>query len=313
MKKKWIVALTVVMALVGLAGCQKGPEGVVAEVNGEPITREQFDAEYGYVRNYIAKQNGEEYLEQADHNGILNKYNVAQNVLNNLEERLAITQDAESLGVEITDQAVEEHLAEFQAQLVEENGDSAYQEYLENNMMDEAFLKESIRLQMLMDAYETEKMKTITIEDEELEKYFKEHKEEYTQVELSAILVNAAEEAADVKARLDAGEDFATLAKEVSIDKVTAENGGSFGYIYRGMLPQELEDKIFGLEVGEYSEPDESENGYYIFHVTDKKEDLEDVKETVLQMLQNQRFQDEVQKVVKAAKVKEYLDYKTVE
>ncbi|NLY08731.1 MAG: hypothetical protein GXZ11_02345 [Tissierellia bacterium] len=315
MNKKilWLVVLVAFGTLL-MAGCQKGPEGVVAEVNGEQITREKFDAEYSYMRNYTAKQNGEAFLDQLDQDGIAHKYQLAKNVLKSLEDRTAILQDAKAIGVEVTDEAIAAELEKLKAQINgESETDTAYQEYLTSNGMDETFLTENIRLQLLMKEYERVKMEKMTIDAKEIENYYNEHKEELVQVETGGILVKTKEEADAVKAKLDEGADFAETAKEFSIDQVTAANGGSFGYSYRGMFSAEIEEVVFGLKVGEYSEPTESENGYYILAALNRKESLEDVKDVVETIIKRQNFQDEMQKLVKDAKIKEYLDYKTVE
>lgn len=71
-------------------------------------------------------------------------------------------------------------------------------------------------------------------------------------------------EAATVKARIDAGEDFASLAAEFSDDPGSAEDGGDVGYTSGDSFVPEFEEALRALEVGEVSEPVRTEFGYHL-------------------------------------------------
>jgi len=72
------------------------------------------------------------------------------------------------------------------------------------------------------------------------------------------------EQAGDVKARIDAGEDFAALAAEFSDDAGSAQDGGDVGYTTGDSFVPEFEDALRELEVGQVSEPVRSEFGVHI-------------------------------------------------
>ncbi|HLD78224.1 MAG TPA: peptidylprolyl isomerase, partial [archaeon] len=74
-----------------------------------------------------------------------------------------------------------------------------------------------------------------------------------------------------VKKRLDAGEEFALVAKEDSEDPESAARGGDLGYVLRGVAPPELEKAAFALGVGDTSGPIYTESGYNIIRVTEKR------------------------------------------
>jgi parvulin-like peptidyl-prolyl isomerase len=67
-----------------------------------------------------------------------------------------------------------------------------------------------------------------------------------------AIFSNTYDEALKVKERLDAGEDFGKVAKEVSIDPNSAENGGELAWIPKGVYLYNMDP--FSLEIGKVSE-----------------------------------------------------------
>jgi peptidyl-prolyl cis-trans isomerase C len=77
--------------------------------------------------------------------------------------------------------------------------------------------------------------------------------------------------AQEVKQRLDAGEDFAELARTYSEDTGTKMNGGDLGYFdAKGKVPV-LSDAAFRMKVNEISSPIRSSVGYHILQVIDRK------------------------------------------
>jgi len=116
----------------------------------------------------------------------------------------------------------------------------------------------------------------------EAERYYEEHKKEYSQPEsetLSEILIAASSDdtaklaaakakADDIEARLHAGGDFAQLAKSFS-DGPTAAQGGDLGKYTAGQnqLSKVIEEKTFALKTGEYTEPILTRQGYIIIKV----------------------------------------------
>jgi len=70
-----------------------------------------------------------------------------------------------------------------------------------------------------------------------------------------------------IKSRLDAGEDFAALAKAESNDFGSVDNGGELGIINKGTFESAFEDALYTLELGQVSEPVQSESGYHLIKV----------------------------------------------
>ena len=78
------------------------------------------------------------------------------------------------------------------------------------------------------------------------------------------ILVETEEEALDILSKLDEGQDFGALAQEFSLDDQNSERGGDLGWFNRETMVDEFTDVVFNLDVGEISEPVETEYGFHI-------------------------------------------------
>ena len=86
----------------------------------------------------------------------------------------------------------------------------------------------------------------------------------------SHLLVATEEEANAAKSQLDAGEDFAVVAGAVSTD-VTSANGGDLGWFGEGAMVDEFEAAVMALEVGEVSDPFETQFGWHIVTLVEER------------------------------------------
>ena len=183
-------------------------------------------------------------------------------------------------------------------EFVEANGgEESFHAALEQSGMTEKDIKtEIVNYLKIVKLLESE----VDITDEEMKTHFEDNKDSYNepeQVEASHILVENEETANEVKERLEAGEDFAELAKEYSIDTSNAESDGGLGYFSKGTMVEEFENIAFSMKVGEISDPVKTDYGYHIIHVTNKKEakeaNFEDHKEEIKQTLFDQEISTE--------------------
>ncbi len=108
------------------------------------------------------------------------------------------------------------------------------------------------------------------VTEDEARVYFDQHRNEYgIQVRLAHILVRNREEAERALAQLESGSPFESVAESFSIDQ-TASLGGDLGYVRRGDMIHELEERAFALKVGGVSPVIASGYGYHIIKVLDR-------------------------------------------
>ena len=93
--------------------------------------------------------------------------------------------------------------------------------------------------------------------------------------------------------RLDAGESFADLAREVSEDPGSASSGGDLGFFARGIMVPEFENAVFGMQVGETSGPIRSAYGIHIIELLEIKPQTVKSFEEVREILANQFLSEE--------------------
>lgn len=158
----------------------------------------------------------------------------------------------------------------------------------------------------------------ISVSDAEARIYYQLHKDDYkTQesVRVRHILVKAdkgsnedtlkaaREKAESVLKRIRAGEDFATVAGEVSDDTGSKGKGGDLGFFTKGKMVPEFEKAAFGLKPGEVSALVETKYGFHILKCEEIKTagvmPFEEAKKGIM---------ERVARDTKAARIKEYVE-----
>ncbi|GAB3022305.1 SurA N-terminal domain-containing protein [Bowmanella dokdonensis] len=151
-------------------------------------------------------------------------------------------------------------------------------------------------------------MSAIDATEEELEAHYQANLDQYRTEEerrASHILLETGEDegaarqkAEDILARIEAGEDFAELASEVSDDTFSAESGGDLDWFGRGVMDPAFEEAVFNLsEEGDLSGIVQSDFGLHIIKLTgirpEQTQTLEQVREEILTQVKRDKAQAE--------------------
>ena len=173
---------------------------------------------------------------------------------------------------------------------------------------------EMVKLEYLLLNYDAIS-NTLDATEDNLQAFYQQHKSEFVipdKKRISHILFEldseadeqtvkaATEKAENIYRRVQQGEDFATLAAEVSQDIVSAEQGGDLGYLEPGLFDQDFENAASALSLDEISQPVRTRFGLHLLKVTavDKGNDADfdsvrdQVKEKFLQSESEQVFYD---------------------
>jgi peptidyl-prolyl cis-trans isomerase D len=132
---------------------------------------------------------------------------------------------------------------------------SNYETQLKDVQLSEQFLRDSVRSYLL-------RQKMVAFVTADL-------KPEQEQVWARHILVADEATATAVRERLAAGEDWNTVAAELSTDTATKDKGGDLGWFGKGIMDTTFEESAFSLAVGEISQPIQTQFGWHIIQVID--------------------------------------------
>jgi foldase protein PrsA len=266
---------------------QQPESKAVATVNGEKITEAQ-------VSGLLIRQYGPELVSR-------------------LIDQKLVDQEAKKKGITVTAADVDAEIKKIKAQFPSED---QFNSALQQAGITLADLQDDQRMRLELAKLLAPEIKT---DDETLKKYFNDNIAQFDKREVHSrhILVATEDEAKAIKKQLDAGADFATLAKEKSTDPSAKENGGDLGTNPRGKMVPEFDAVVFNLKKNEISQPFKSQFGWHVAQVLDIKGDAPDfdklkdqVKEAYIQSQVQSKAPDYLEQLRKAAKITNTLEKK---
>lgn len=242
------VVIIILIAAVILYNVYQSNQGItsaiVVTINDEELTKDEFNKLYSDFSARFPSVDRELVLDQ-------------------IVNQMLLLQEANKKGISVDEESVDIFINEWLDNIKSSFSEEELKTQLEQQGKTLEEVKEEVR-----DNYKKSLIINELIEEEVLKK-----KEILIpeQVRASHILVDTLEEANEILEELKE-RDFGELASERSIDPSAKSNLGDLGYFGKGQMVKEFEDVAFSLPVGEMSEPVQTQFGYHIIKVEDKKE-----------------------------------------
>ncbi len=176
--------------------------------------------------------------------------------------------------------------------------------FIEQTGVDYKSMRDILKGYSLISKLQKQSKDEMELTEEEIQKYYDENKRYIDEVTVRHILLyvreGATEEEAkaqedkayDLLTRINNGEDFAQLAKEYSDDPGSRDNGGIYTFS-RGYMVQEFEDWSFSHNPGDTGVI-KTNLGYHVMKLEEKKESLEELRDKVINLLKNKKYDEMV-------------------
>lgn len=296
------------LALIFWAGAQdqqaaeQSPDTVVLRAGDYEETLGEFEERFEIAIRGLAASQGLELTDEI-------RTQLAEFRPSFLEQRateVALLQEAERRGIEVTEAETDELVEEARSSVPEGQEFASILE--EAGFRDETQLRQLVneteRIQRVVDQIEAD----IEVGDEAVQAFYEENQEQFAQPEQVCarhILVETEEAANDIKSQLEGGGDFAALADEHSID--TGTSGGDLGCFGRGRMVPPFEQAAFDATVGEPTGPVESQFGQHLILVYEKREaqtvPLEQVRPQIEAQLRRSELQGAIEELRQQAAI----------
>jgi peptidyl-prolyl cis-trans isomerase C len=283
---------------------------VVARVNGESVTKAEFEEALAALEQ---RNQGPVPPDQRDR--------IFRGVLDQLVGIKLLSQEAAKRKIAVPEADIEAQLNQMRQQFPSED---VFNQALKQQNKTVDMLKTEARSSMaIQKMLEQTLAGKIAVTPQQAQDFYDKNPDQFKrpeQVRASHILITV-QQGADVAAKaaakrkaegvlkqVKAGGDFAALAKDNSQDPGSAVNGGDLGFFPRGQMVPPFDEAAFTMKPGATSDLVETQFGYHIIRVMEKKEagtvTIDEVRPQLEQYLQNTNRQREMQAFVDGLKAK---------
>ena len=285
------VALVVLLAAALSACSDDSSSGTALTVNGTTVSQSVIEGEIDDLVGFAEQCPNSSFAQNVFQSGTEGTDTVSTaftaQVLQERVVSIIIADEFEARGLEITDedrQAAEDQFASSlggatcDPEAAADTTTSTTADPAGGQQIFDSFSEEfqefeitfNARAAALSEALAADAQESADVTDADVQAYYDANQDQFTQNCVSHILVEDEATAADLKAQLDAGADFATLAEENSTDTGSATQGGDLGCQAPGTFVPEFEAAIDAATEGEVTDPVQTEFGYHLILVNSK-------------------------------------------
>ena len=302
MKRLILLAFCLLVLLV--AGCGGTSTASLssddaAVVGSKPITKDQFQSlmdraktSYQSQKRPFPKPGSTEYEQ------------LKGQAVTFLIQRAEFEQEAEGMGIKITDDKVNKRIEQLKKQFYG-GSEQRYERTLKQQGLTQDQAKEEVRAQLISEELFKKVTGDVKVSKDEIKAYYNSHKSQYGQPQtrdVRHILVAKKALADQLYAQLKAGANFAKLAKKYSKDPGSASNGGKLT-VSKGQTVPAFDKTAFTLKKGELSAPIHTQYGYHIIQALSavkpaQTSSLSKVQSSIKQQLEQQKKNEAMTKWV---------------
>jgi parvulin-like peptidyl-prolyl isomerase len=314
----FICFLMVMTLCLGFGLARAGePAKVLVKVNDVPITLNEVEDEVTRIVSQTL------YHREASPE---KREALRKDALEKLIEKELEYQEAKRQGIKADSEKIKESTEEVRGRFPSEK---AFNEVLKKNNLTMKQFKERVARELVIDqVFRAEVEEKAKSGDAEIRGHYEKNREQYRELEkikLRHIVImfdpskgaedkeRAGAKAGEMLKRVKAGEDFAALASEYSEDSYKTK-GGDLGYVERGRMDAEMEKVAFSLKTGETMGPVETEYGFYLIKVEDKKPErqlsFDEVKERVKKELEAKKKEERKTEWIRSLREKAKIEYR---
>lgn len=312
-----ILTTMLIVILVAATAEAEVIERIVARINGQIITKTELDRMF---QAEVDRLGPAPTQDEADRR----RTELRREVLDGMIDSMLIMQVAEERGLRVPPR----YFDEWKEGVMKEMNITTEEDFkraLELQGMTEADLKKNFEEGLL--TQEIRRMEVdakISVNEEEIDKYYREHINEYAEpakVRIREIVVRfepGGEAEAGEKARrllqdIQQGADFAEVARRHS-DAPSKEAGGDLGFFEQRELTDSLADVAFQLGPGDISEVIKFESSYRIIRVEEKTEEntmtLDSVRTDIGNSIHQQKIMERTERYLKQLREQAIIDIK---
>lgn len=321
--KIYKACFTVILAIMLAAGAQAAEklDRIVAVVNDDVITMAELNRAFAPYARSIEKTyqgaNKEDVLRQ-------NK----ETLLQRLIDQMLIEQEMKRADAAVAAVKDEEVMNVISGMLARNN--ISMDDYVKKLAAEGTTLemvKKEIKQQLMrMRLLRREVQSKILVTDEEIGHYYNEHRQDYEgkeAVRLKQILLPAPadgdkktrestrEQARQLRDRILKGEPFELIAAQYS-RAPGASQGGDIGFVERGVMLPEVERVAFGLAAGQMSDVIESEVGFHLIAVVDRRgaglKPIADVRNEIKAKIEDEKVAKKYDEWIESIRKKSFIE-----